>query len=162
MDYLGPLERQPGADGKPLAYVLVLLDAASRFLMLHPCLHACAESPVPGLQRWSCRFGYPMVLRSDNARHFDAVDVSSWADSHHVSFVRGVPHHPSGQGIVESRMPDIITLLKSLPEGSEPWPLHLDLAESILTFEGSGSPSARSARTGLHVASCLGSGIVAS
>jgi hypothetical protein len=29
-------------------------------------------------------------------------------------------------------MPDIVTLLKSLPEGSEPWPIHLDLAESIL------------------------------
>ena len=124
LDFLGPLAsaRHPDMpDGPEHSYILVLIDPFSRLVDLLSCAAADAAHAIAGLQAWAVDHGFPFVIRSDGARHFDNHAVGEWAAQHGALYVPGVPLHAAGQGIVERTMGPIVRALKALMADGQDW-----------------------------------------
>ena len=106
VDYKGPL---PSGGS-----LFVLVDGFTRFTSIDAIKSATGTESVRLLETYALQFGYPRTLRCDNGSHFACKAVRKWCNDHNVSFVVGVPHHPQGQGIVETRMRPIADMLKLL------------------------------------------------
>ena len=87
----------------------VLIDGLTRWMEIYPFSTANADNTIACLEDWSDRFGLPVVLRTDNGRHFDNVKVEEWCKSNNVTFKLGLPYHHQGQGIVERPLRDVIS-----------------------------------------------------
>lgn len=101
MDVAGPI-RLEGTTEDPW-YVIVMVDGMSRWLEAIPTKSHTDRVIIDTLtQVWAHRYGYPKILRSDNAPEFRstllAKAVQEWGATHTYTPV----YHPEGNGIAEA------------------------------------------------------------
>ena len=68
IDTIGPINEE-GQDDQ-YNYILVIIDAFSRFVRLYPVKDTTAKSALAALIDWVCTFGCPSAIVSDNGTQF--------------------------------------------------------------------------------------------
>lgn len=109
-DYYGPIY----VENCKYHYILVIIDAFSRFVDLTPTETADSASTIAGLQQYFTRFGAPRTLQTDGASHFDNAAVRQFLQRRHVAYHVTTPYNPQSNGIVERRMSIISRHLRAL------------------------------------------------
>ena len=104
-------------------YILVLIDAFTRWVFLHLCRSASATAVIDALSIWKDEHGFPCVLRCDGARSFDSRALSAWCLANGVRLPLGCPQHSAGQGMVERRMSELTRTLQALQLASPSAPV---------------------------------------
>ena len=80
---------------------LIVIDAFSKFPIIHPVRSTSAQSTIECLETDFALFGFPHALVSDNASSFTADDFEEWLSEKGVVHLTGAPYHPSSNGQVE-------------------------------------------------------------
>ena len=133
---------EPTDESQP-QYVLVIVDAFSRFSWLVPCHKANAKTAATALMQWFALFGVVRHWGSDNGRHFQNEVLT------HLASMLGADHHftaayaPWSNGLVERLNREVRTTLGTLTSEAklppEAWPLILPAVNSVLNSSPSSS-----------------------
>ena len=110
MDFIGPLPMNE--DGK--IFLLVIVDAFSRWTELFPMPEATAEATAACLLQVLSRFGIPEEILSDNGPQFVSKvlkDLMRLWDVHHIF---STPHHHEGNGLVERCNREVMRHLRNI------------------------------------------------
>lgn len=91
IDYVGPLPRT--RDG--YRYVLVAVDAFSRFVWLIPSCSVTSATTIRHLTSIFASFGPPKVLVSDNAAAFLSGQFKKFCFDHSIKQVTTIPYYPN-------------------------------------------------------------------
>lgn len=91
IDYKGPLPRTARGN----TYILVCIDAFSKFTWLYPLREATASSTVACLKNLCATFGVPRYIVSDNGRQFMSDVFSKFCFDTAIQHVTTVPHYPN-------------------------------------------------------------------
>lgn len=102
IDFCGPL--LPSSSGN--RYVLVLIDAFSKWLEVIPCRRATAEVTCKKLIEVWCSYGPPKILVSDNATVFRSNTFQRMTLAWGIKHVTTSPYQPSSN-MVERSMRDL-------------------------------------------------------
>jgi hypothetical protein len=131
MDTAGPFE----ADPHKFVYILVFVDAMSRYTVLYPLFTKEAKECATKLLAYVCSYGKPQELRSDNGGQFTANIIREFTtlinSQHH--FTIAYSHEENGQ--VERMIREVKRHLQNLimeiknPEG---WSVYLPLVQRII------------------------------
>ncbi len=105
-DYFGPVN----IGGK--RFILVVLDALSRFVELAVTDTADSATTISVLEPLFHRYGAPRVLQTDGGSHFDSVVVKRFLDKYGVHHHVTTPYNPQSNGMIERRMRIILTHLR--------------------------------------------------
>lgn len=92
IDYLGPLPRTKRGN----RYILVVIDAFSRFVWLFPSRNVTANTTVSLLTNIFCLFGPPRQLVSDNAPAFVSSPFRAFCFRNAIKHVTTTPYYPQG------------------------------------------------------------------
>lgn len=133
-DYIGPMpESETGAK-----YILVFVDAFTRFCELVPTPDATATSVASALLPLVGRMGLFQELRSDRGVHFTAAIIESLTASLNIKQVFSLPYRPQAQGIVERLNGEVLRHLRAftLPlKDNTLWSRYLPLVQRILNSQ---------------------------
>ena len=113
MDLFGPLP--VSEDG--FLYALVVVDVATRYVILRPLRSKTAEEVAGCLASVITEYGAPKIVQSDNGREFKnrllrALTVACGMDQRFVQ-----PYHPRANGLSEAAVKVVKALLFKLLEG---------------------------------------------
>jgi hypothetical protein len=97
VDTVGPLP--PDEYGN--RYLLVVLDAMSRYLQMYPIKDTTAVQAVKGLIKWTASFGVPLQILSDNGTQFANALVTEFVKHVGCEHVRVMPYSSEENGMVE-------------------------------------------------------------
>ena len=124
IDYLGPLP-----DGR---YILVVVDYFSRFIELTFTQDTSSETTIKALNVIFCRNGFPLRLKSDNAKAFSSKEFKSFLTEYNVEHITSPPLWPQANGEVERQNRSILKRLKiATVEGQD---LEMELAKYLLLY----------------------------
>lgn len=104
VDHLGPLEKT----GKGYRYVLVIIDAFTRFIRLYPCKSTTTEESVKHLHEYFRAYNKPKRLISDRGTCFTSDAFKEYLKSETIEHVLVAVNTPRAKGEVE-RFNKIIT-----------------------------------------------------
>jgi hypothetical protein len=131
IDLFGPLS--PSADGN--SYVLLLVDIATRFVILRPIADKTAESIVRSLFMIFTDFGIPQIIQSDNGTEFSNQIISQIATLANIDHRFISPYHPRANGAAESHVKLSKKLLFKLVHGDlEHWDAYLPSVQLTLNL----------------------------
>ena len=91
IDFKGRLPRTSAGH----AYILVCVDAFSKFVWLFPLREATTASTIKCLKSIFASFGVPKVLVSDNAKQFTSNVFSRFCFDSSIQHVTTVPYYPN-------------------------------------------------------------------
>jgi len=116
IDHFGPLERT--ADG--YKYVLVVIDAFSKFVWLLPTKTTSSEEVIQGILSIFNLFGYPKRIISDRGSSFTSTNFKEFVKEKNIRHVLTAVASPWANGQVE-RVNRFLksTLAKMVPEEQE-------------------------------------------
>lgn len=92
IDYLGPMPRTKRGN----QYVLVVIDAFSRFIWLVPSRNITAGTTIAHLTSIFSLFGLPRQLVSDNAPAFHSAAFRSFCFGNAIRHITTTPYYPQG------------------------------------------------------------------
>lgn len=96
IDYKGPLLRTQNGN----CYILVLMDSFSKWVELIPVRAATAAATVRTLTRYIwARYGTPVKLVSDNAKHFIGDLCKQMCREWGIKFINISPHYPQANAV---------------------------------------------------------------
>jgi hypothetical protein len=101
------------------AFLLVLIDHATRFTFLEPLLSKHSHVVAQTLWRIMSRFGLPRVIRSDNAEEFKSSLMIDFYKLHGIDHRVASEYHPRAMGVVERANGTIAQILQKLLTGDE-------------------------------------------
>ncbi|MBS0647573.1 MAG: DDE-type integrase/transposase/recombinase, partial [Verrucomicrobia bacterium] len=110
MDFIGPLPVD--ADGN--AFLLVIVDAFTRWVELFSLPAATAEVTADCILQVIGRYGVPEEILSDNGPQFVADVIKSLMVSLDVNHVFSTPHHHQGNGHVERCNREVLRHLRNI------------------------------------------------
>ena len=116
-------------------YVLTVIDCFSRWVWLIPIVERNAKTVAGSLmvKVFLGLAGFPVVLRSDNAKEFVSEVAEELNKLLSIRHVTGSAYHPQSQGIVESMHKTLNGLVRGLvQEHPETWESRIPYAEFIL------------------------------
>jgi len=129
VDHVGPIEQT----SKNYNYILVVIDAFSKFVWLHPTKNTTAEGVIDRLTRQAAVFGNPKRIISDRGAAFVANTFRQYCDENgiqHLMIATGVPR---GNGQVERIHKIVIPMLAKLcQEKSSSWYKHLEVVQQVM------------------------------
>ena len=97
IDLMGPM-----APSRGYRYILVLVDAFSRWVEAVPLCNKSAETVALAILRtWIARFGVMQSLHSDNGLEFENAIIHNICEWTGVTKTHTTPYHPQGNGAVE-------------------------------------------------------------
>ena len=110
--------------GKSYKGALLVVDACSRVCQFTPVVDMTAETAAAALERWSCTWGFPAMVHTDQGSHFTGGVFKDYLARHGVAQDLGTPHHSRGRGVVERLVGKLKEGLKRLlPQGRAlEWP----------------------------------------
>lgn len=111
IDYIGPLPPSQG-----YSYVLVIVDAATRFTWLYPTKGPTASATVKSLTDLSS-IAIPKIIHSDQGSAFTSHELATWAKQFDVILEFSTPYHPQSSGVVERKNREIKMALTKLLVG---------------------------------------------
>ena len=130
-DFVGPLPTSESG----CKYIIVVVDAFTRFCELVPSDDATADSFARALIPIVSRYGLFEELRSDQGVHFTAKITARLLEFLNIDHVMSVPYRPQSQGIVERLNAEVMRHLKAftLPlKDATVWPTYLPLVQRLL------------------------------
>ena len=110
MDLMGPMP----ANDFEFKFILVVVDAYTRYVVLEPIEDKSAKSVGDALCTIFSRFGIPLSIQSDNGTEFNNTIVNSIKRMFGISSIYSAPYHPSQNGLVERQMKTISSILKKI------------------------------------------------
>lgn len=110
MDFIGPLP----ADVDGNIFILVVVDAFSRWVELFPVAAATADVVASALFHICCRYGLPEQILSDNGSQFTSQVVKALMDRLDIDHVFSAPHHHAGNGQVERCNREVMRHLRAI------------------------------------------------
>lgn len=109
IDYAGPFEGR---------MFLLLIDAHSKWLEIHPSQSSTSSSTIESLRKSFASLGLPEVLVSDNAQTFVSIEFAEFLKKNGIRHVRTPPYHPASNGLVERAVQTFKEGMKRLRSGS--------------------------------------------
>jgi transposase InsO family protein len=113
LDLLGPL---PEAEDK-YCYVLIIVDIATRFVILRALIDKSASSVARALYHVLTDFGIPKIIQSDNGTEFINSTIDLLMDQLGIEHRRISPYHPRANGAAESHVKLTKNLLFKIAHG---------------------------------------------
>ena len=104
----------PSSDGN--FYVYVIVDAFTRYILLHPSPRNDAANAFSKLfDHWSVKFGVTDILVTDNGNEYINGEFAHFCRTYNVQFKTNTPYAPWSNGLVKNsnRQLDTITVLDS-------------------------------------------------
>ena len=117
IDFCGPF---PGG-----AYLLVVIDAYSRFPKVEIVSSTSAQSTIPKLKRIFATHGIPKVLKSDNGPPFQSHAFHQFLKEHGIKHKPSSPLWPQGNGEAENLMKPLDKAVKSAHHDNKDWKLEI-------------------------------------
>ena len=99
--------------------VLIIVDVATRFVILRPYQTKSADEIARLIFTVMCNFGIPKVIQSDNGREFRNQLLKHLGKLAHTQLRFTTPYHPRGNGVVERYVQTATNTLKKLIRGEE-------------------------------------------
>ena len=104
--------------GEAFVGAVLVVDACSRVCQFTPVANMTAETAVAALERWTCTWGFPAMVHSDNGTHFTGEVFKDFLARHGIAQDLGTPHHSRGRGLVERLVGKLKAgLQRLLPQG---------------------------------------------
>lgn len=91
IDFVGKLPRSSMGN----CYILVCVDAFSKFTWLFPVREATSSSTIKCLQSIFASFGFPQVIVSDNATQFTSLAFQQFLFGLGIQHVTTIPYYPN-------------------------------------------------------------------
>ena len=86
-------------------YILIVVDAFSRYVSLRKCNDATGREVAEEMLEAAYTFGtFPVVIRTDNGPCFISTEFQAFCLQHRIEWVPGIPDHHQGQGLAETRI----------------------------------------------------------
>lgn len=125
LDYTGPF-----FDG---SYLLVIVDAFSRFVQVSRTLHIGAAHAVRELRRWMDKLGPIQELCGDNASSWNSRFFRSWAEEHQIKLRLTPSYFHEGNSVAERAIQTLQGRIRRILNGStEFWPEAVVAAEKAM------------------------------
>ena len=99
--------------------MLVIVDVATRFVLLRPYRSKTAEEIAQLLFAVMCDFGIPKVIQADNGREFRNQLLKALGKLAKLQLRYTTPYHPRGNGLVERYVQTATSTLKKMLCGEE-------------------------------------------
>ena len=109
IDYAGPFEG---------TMFLLLIDAHSRWLEIHPTTTSTSNATMELLRKSFSALGIPDTIVSDNAANFTSDEFAAFLKQNGIRHVRSAPYHPASNGIVERAVQTFKEGMKRLKSGT--------------------------------------------
>ncbi len=109
VDFAGPLHGQ---------MFLVVVDAHSKWIEVHPMSSTTTTSTIERLQTVFAQFGIPESLVSDNGPQFSSEEFRDFCRSNGVHHMLVAPYHPSSNGLAERAVQTFKQGLRKSTEGT--------------------------------------------
>ena len=95
-DYIGPLPTDSG-----FRYILVILDAFSRFPEIYPVKDMSANTLIAKFRDYFARYGFPDAILSDNGTQFRSKEFQNYCARFNIKKKFTNTYRPSSNGICE-------------------------------------------------------------
>ena len=105
---------------------LVLFDACSKYLCIHPVSSTSTKATTELLEQDFAHFGYPLTVITDNATSFVLEEFQAWCKEQGITHLTGAPYHLATndaaerlvqtfeQALTKSSLPPQVTTLEFL------------------------------------------------
>ena len=97
IDYMGPFQETKNGS----VMCLVIVDKASRYLTLRPTKDKSAETTAATIWQYSCDYGIPDILQTDNDPSFVNQIMQLLCKRRGMEHRRITPYYPQANGLVE-------------------------------------------------------------
>lgn len=131
IDTMGPLSKS----AKGYSYILVVIDAFSRFVELYPCVSTTAMEAAERLCEHTGRYGTPLQILSDGGSQFLNDTVQALSKLLGVSYIKATPYSKEENGIVERANKEVLRHLRAFIADEkvlEAWATYLPLIQRIM------------------------------
>ena len=95
-------------------YLLVAIDAYSRFLVVEIVQTTSAKSTIVKLEKIFCTHGIPRILKSDNGPSFNSQDFKVFMQEYEINHRRVTPLCPQANSEAENFMKPLSEVIKVL------------------------------------------------
>jgi len=132
VDTIGPL---PEVEGFGFKYIIVIVDAFSRFVKLHPAQDTTAESALAALLDWVGLFGIPSELVSDNGSQFANELVTAFLSNLETTDAKIHAYSKEENGVVERANKEVNRHLRTIIYNRKiktKWHTYLPLVQRIM------------------------------
>ena len=109
-DTIGPLP----SDQYGNRYLLVLQDAMSRYIQLYPIRDTTALEAVKGFLKWTCTFGVPEQILTDNGTQFENHLVAEFVRQIGADHVKVMPYSSEENGLIERANKEVVRHLRTI------------------------------------------------
>ncbi len=99
IDTIGPIHEEN--QDELFNYILVIIDAFSRFVRLYPVKDTTAQSALTALTDWICTFGCPSAIVSDNGTQFVNNLITAFLGTSRIQHALIHAYSSEENGIVE-------------------------------------------------------------
>ena len=113
MDLAGPFPTSNNMNN----YLLIVVDIATRFILLRVILDKQAITIAQQLLRLFCDFGFPKILQSNNGTEFVNTIVKSILDISRIDQRLITPYHPRANGVAERYVQTTIQAIRKQLQG---------------------------------------------
>ncbi|CAH8590762.1 unnamed protein product [Dicrocoelium dendriticum] len=80
---------------------LLLIDAHSKWIDVHPVTQATAESTITKMRSSFATFGIPETICTDNGSPFTSAEFGKFVANNGIQHVKSAPYHPASNGLAE-------------------------------------------------------------
>lgn len=109
IDHAGPFENH---------IVLVVVDAATKWLEAVPVSSTCSAATIAALSEMFARFGLPKTIVSDNGTSFTSEEFSNFLQKNGIVHVRTAPYHPQSNGQAERAVRSLKEAMRKIKKGT--------------------------------------------
>jgi hypothetical protein len=130
IDTIGPIP----VDIHGNKYIVVLIDAFSRYISLTPCKDVSAESAARALYLHTCRFGFPTSITTDNGSQYLNHVFEKLSKQHGFTHTRSIPYSKEENGLVERANKEVNRHLRNIifdKNITDEWSEYLPLIERL-------------------------------
>jgi hypothetical protein len=132
VDTIGPLPTDNDTNDK---YILVVIDAFSRFVRLYPIPDTSAQSALKGLLDWIGLFGIPSEVVSDNGTQFANALIEEFLDILEIQDAKIQAYSKEENAIVERANKEVNRHLRTIVYNRKvktKWSKYLPLVQRII------------------------------
>jgi len=141
IDHFGPLE----ATSKGYKYILVIVDAYTKFVWLFPTKSTGTDEAVTALKSLFAMFGYPQCIISDRSTAFSSAAFTNYMKNNEIKHIMTAVASPWANGQVERVNRFLKSTLSKINDQENNWKENLNKVQYVInnTFNKSigSSPS---------------------
>lgn len=128
-DYMGPIQGKNQGDNR---YILIIVDAFTKFVILLPCKMLNASGLISHLNNFVMLFGIPRKIVSDKGSNFTSEDFRKFCVSHGICHHMIAPGASRANGQVERYVDTVANLLRTNLETNLEWTTYVSRVQLAL------------------------------